>query len=139
MIIFGAMFQLVPVVLQVKLFSVKLAEAQFWIFLIGLTGMVISFFQFDTYLLAVFASFVSIAMLIFIFNMTASMTKVKEWNITGTYIAAALVYLFFTVVAGIMMAINLYHPYFKTNHLDIFKAACSSGFCRLGIHGDNGR
>jgi hypothetical protein len=121
MIIFGAMFQLVPVVLQVKLFSVKLAEAQFWIFLIGLTGMVISFFQFDTYLLAVFASLVSIAMLIFIFNITASMTKVKEWNITGTYIAAALVYLFFTVVAGIMMAINLYHPYFKTNHLEYLK------------------
>lgn len=121
MIIFGAMFQLVPVVLQVKLFSEKLAEAQFWIFLTGLTGMVISFFNFDTYLLAIFASMVSLAMLIFIFNIAASMIKVKEWNITGTYITASLVYLFFTVIAGIMMAINLYHPYFRTNHLEYLK------------------
>lgn len=121
MIIFGAMFQLVPVVLQVKLFSEKLAEIQFWIFLIGLVGMVISFFQFNTYLLAIFASLVSLAILIFIFNLTASIIRVKEWNITGAYIVAALVYLFFTVVAGIMMAINLYHPYFKTNHLEYLK------------------
>ncbi len=121
MIIFGAMFQLVPVVLQVKLFSEKLAEAQFWIFLFGLTGMVLFFFKFDTFFLAIFASLVSLAMLIFIFNITMSIIKVKEWNITGTYIAAALVYLFFTVVAGIMMAINLYHPYFKTNHLEYLK------------------
>ena len=121
MIIFGAMFQLVPVVLQVKLFSEKLAEAQFWIFLFGLIGMVLSFFKFDTYLLAIFASLVSLAILLFIFNITLSMIKVKEWNITGTYIAAALVYLFFTVVAGIMMAVNLYYPYFKTNHLEYLK------------------
>ena len=35
MIIFGAMFQLVPVVLETKLFSEKLAEIQFWIYLVG--------------------------------------------------------------------------------------------------------
>jgi len=121
MIIFGAMFQLVPVVLQVKLFSEKLAEAQFWIFLFGLTGMVLSFFKFDTFLLAIFASLVSLAMLLFIFNIIMSMIKVKEWNITGTYIATALFYLFLTVVAGIMMAMNLYDPYFKTNHLEYLK------------------
>ncbi len=121
MIIFGALFQLVPVVLQVKLYSEKLAEVQFWIYLSGLTGMVLSFFKFDTFYLTIFASLVSLAMLLFIFNITASMMKVKEWNITGTYIAAALFYLLLTVVAGIMMALNLYTPYFKTNHLEYLK------------------
>ncbi len=121
MIIFGAMFQLVPVVLQVKLFSERLGEIQFWVYLASVTGMVLSFFKFDTFLLAVFASLVSLAILIFIFNITASLIRVKEWNITGTYLAAALFYLFFTVAAGIMMAINLYSPYFKTNHLEYLK------------------
>lgn len=121
MIIFGAMFQLVPVVLQVKLFSEKLGEAQFWIYSAGVIGMIMSFFKFDTFLLAIFASLVSLAILIFIFNITASMIKVKEWNLTGTYIAAALFYLFLTVAAGIMMAVNLYSPYFKTNHLEYLK------------------
>lgn len=121
MIIVGAMFQLVPVVLQVKLFSEKLAEAQFWIFLFGLTGMVLSFFKFDTFLLTIFASLVSLAILLFIFNITVSMIKVKEWNITGIYIATSLFYLLLTVVAGIMMALNLNDPYFKTNHLEYLK------------------
>ena len=121
MIIFGATYQLVPVVLQVKLFSEKLAEVQFWIFLVGVTGMVLSFFKFETFLLVIFASMVSLAMLIFIFNITASMIKVKHWNITSTYIAAALFYLLLTVIAGIMMAMNLFDPYFKTNHLEYLK------------------
>ena len=137
MIIVGAMFQLVPVVLQVKLFSEKLAEAQFWIFLFGLTGMVLSFFKFDTFLLTIFASLVSLAILLFIFNITVSMIKVKEWNITGIYIAV-LFYLLFTVVAGIMMALNLNDPYFKTNHLEYLKLHARSSFCRLGFNGYNG-
>ena len=121
MIIFGAMFQLVPVVLQVKLFSEKLSEIQFWLFSIGVIGMVYSFFQFETDLLAIFASLVSLAILIFIFNIFASITKVKQWEITGTYIIAALIYLLFTIIAGFMLAFNLYDPYFKSNHLEYLK------------------
>jgi hypothetical protein len=128
MIVFGAMFQLVPVVLQVKLFSEKLAEVQFWIFLFGLIGMVISFFRFNTFLLTIFASLVSLAILLFIFNTTASMMKVKEWNITATYIAAALFYLLLTIAAGIMMAVNLYHPYFRINHLEYLKVHAHLAF-----------
>ena len=43
MIIFGALFQLVPVVLEVKLFSEKLAEIQFWFYLLGVIGLVYGF------------------------------------------------------------------------------------------------
>lgn len=121
MIIFGAMFQLVPVVMQVKLFSEKLAEIQFWLYSTGVIGMVYSFFQFETYSLAIFASLVSLAILIFIFNIFASITKVKQWEITGTYIVTALIYLFFTIIAGFMLAFNLYDPYFKINHLEYLK------------------
>ena len=121
MIIFGAMFQLVPVVLQVKLFSEKLVEIQFWIYITGVIGMVYSFFQFSTYLLATFALLVSTAILIFLFNIFASILKVKQWDITGTYIVAALIYLLFTIIAGFMLALNLYTPYFNINHLEYLK------------------
>ena len=47
MIIFGALFQLIPVVLEVNLFSEVLAEIQFWIFLIGVIGMVYCFWHFN--------------------------------------------------------------------------------------------
>ncbi len=122
MIIFGAMFQLVPVVLEVKLFSEKLGEIQFWIYLIGVIGLVTAFWSFDTGLhMAVSASLLVLAILIFIINISASMVKVKKWNITGVYLIAALFYLLSTAAAGIMMAINLGYPFIQGNHLQYLK------------------
>ncbi len=122
MIIFGAMFQLVPVVLEVKLFSEALGEIQFWIYLIGVIGLVTAFWNFDTGLhMAVSASLLVLSILIFIFNIGASMVKVKKWNLTGVYLIAALFYLFSTAAAGIMMTINLGYPFIQGDHLQYLK------------------
>lgn len=118
MIIFGALFQLIPVILQVKLFSEKLAEIQFWIFSLGVFMLVYSFWFFllgDPMTIA--ASLINLAVIIFIVNVIVTFTKVKEWNITATYLAAALFYLLVTAIFGLLLAINLGHPFFKVNHL----------------------
>lgn len=122
MIIFGAMFQLVPVVLEVRLFSETLGEIQFWIYLIGVLGLVTAFWSFDTGMhMTISAILLVTAMLIFIFNISASMVKVKKWNITGVYLIAALFYLLSTAAAGIMMAVNLGYPFIKGDHLQYLK------------------
>lgn len=118
MIIFGAMIQLVPVVLEVKLFSSKLAEIQFWIFVLGIAGLVYKFWHFNSFInFTIPAILLNLSMYIFIFNITITMMRVKQWNITGTYLASALFYLFITAVAGLLLAINLDTPYIKINHL----------------------
>ncbi len=118
MIIFGAMFQLVPVVLEVKLFSERLAEIQFWIFLIGIIGLVTGFWNFDTGMhLTASAIILNIAILIFSFNIIVTMTRVKKWNLTGLYLAAAIFYLITTAVAGLLLSINLGYPFIKISHL----------------------
>lgn len=118
MIIFGAMFQLVPVVLEVKLFSPKLAEIQFWIFVVGIIGLVYKFWHFNSIInFTVPAVLINLSMYIFLFNIIVTMKSVKTWNLTGTYLAAALFYLLVTGVAGLLLAINLDHPYIKINHL----------------------
>jgi hypothetical protein len=118
MIIFGALFQLIPVVLQVKLFSEILAKIQFWIFTFGVVTLVYSFWFFLIDLpLTIGASLINLAILIFLINVIVTLTRVKEWNITGTYLAAALFYLLITGIVGLMMAVNLWHPYFSKNHL----------------------
>ncbi|MFA3781492.1 cbb3-type cytochrome c oxidase subunit I [Melioribacteraceae bacterium 4301-Me] len=118
MIIFGAMFQLVPVILEVKLFSSKLAEIQFWIFAAGIIGLVYKFWHFNSALsFTAPAILINLAMYIFIFNIIATMKSVRTWNLTGTYLAAALFYLFVTAVAGLLLAANLDHPYIRINHL----------------------
>lgn len=118
MIIFGAMFQLVPVVLEVKLFSTILAEIQFWIYTFGVIGLVYKFWYFGSELsFTLPAILLNIAMFILAFNIIASMIKVKNWNITGTFLAAAIFWLIVTAIAGILLAVNLDHPYIKINHL----------------------
>lgn len=118
MVIFGALFQLIPVVLEVKLFSEILAEIQFWIYLVGVIGLVYGFWVFDTgtYFL-VSAVLLNIAMFTFAFNIIMTFTKVKKWNITGLYLIAAIFHLVVTAIAGLLLAINLGHPFNKLNHL----------------------
>ncbi|HSD64037.1 MAG TPA: hypothetical protein VLB50_09570, partial [Ignavibacteriaceae bacterium] len=118
MIIFGALFQLIPVVLQVKLFSELLAKIQFWIFTFGVFTLVYSFWFFLIDLpLTIGASLINLAILLFLINIIVTLTQVKEWNITGTYLSAALFYLLITAIVGLMMALNLWHPYFSKSHL----------------------
>jgi len=118
MIIFGAMFQLVPVVLETKLFSEKLAELQFWIYLPGVIGLVYCFWYFETGLyMNLSAILLNLAMFIFAFNIIMTFTKVKKWNITGLYLAAAIFYLIVTAIAGLLLTINLGSPYIKIDHL----------------------
>jgi hypothetical protein len=129
MIIFGAMFQLVPVVLEVKLFSRFLAEIQFWIYTIGVIGLVYKFWYFGSELsFTLPAIFLNAAMFIFAFNIIALMIKVKNWNITGTFLAAAIFWLLVTAVAGILLAVNLDHPYIKINHLQYLKLHANVAF-----------
>jgi len=118
MIIFGAMFQLVPVVLETKLFSEKLAEVQFWIYLPGVIGLPYCFWIFDTGInMTLSAILLNLAMFIFSFNIILTMKSVKNWNVTGWYLAAAIFYLIVTAIAGLLLAINLWTPYIKLSHL----------------------
>jgi len=129
MTIFGAMFQLVPVVLEVKLFSALLAELQFWIYLLGITGLVFKFWYFSSSLsFTLPAIFLNLAIFIFAFNIIASMTKVKIWNITGIYLASAIFWLVITAIAGLLLAINLDHPYIKIDHLQYLKLHANVAF-----------
>jgi hypothetical protein len=118
MTIFGALFQLIPVVLQVKLFSESLAEIQFWIYSFGVLTLTYSFWFFMIDLpLTLGASLINLAVIIFLINIIVTLTRVKEWNITATFLSAALFYLLITAAAGLLLAINLGYPYIEGNHL----------------------
>jgi hypothetical protein len=129
MIIFGALFQLIPVVLEVKLFSEKLAEAQFWIYSIGTTGLTISFWNgnFSTHL-SVYASILMLAILLFTINLVVTLFKVKKMNLTAAYLAAAIFYFFITGAAGLLLSINLGFPFINTSHLILLKAHAHVAF-----------
>lgn len=129
MIIFGAMFQLVPVVLEVKLFSTLLAEIQFWIFSAGVVLLVYKFWNFSSELsFTLPAILLNAAMLIFSINIVASMIKVKRWNITGTYLASSIFWLLITAVGALLLSINLDAPFIKISHLQYLKLHVITAF-----------
>lgn len=129
MIIFGAMYQLVPVVLEVKLFSATLGEIQFWLYVLGILGLVYGFWGFNVGIhFTASASLVTLAILIFIVNLFFTMTNVTKWNLAGLYLLTALVYLKITALAGLLLAINLGFPFISRIHLDYLKIHAHLGF-----------
>lgn len=129
MIIFGAMYQLVPVVLEVKLFSAKLGEIQFWLYVVGILGFVYGFWNFNVGVhFTASASLVTLAIFIFIVNIFFTMANVTKWNLTGLYLLTALVYLKITALAGLLLSVNLGFPFISRIHLDYLKIHAHLGF-----------
>lgn len=129
MIIFGAMFQLVRVVLDVKLYSEKLGNVQFWIYCIGIVGMVYGFYTFSVgYHFIASAVMVTVAMFLFIYNIFRTMMNVTKWNITGLFLITALVYLAITAISGLILGYNLGFPFISRIHFDYLKIHAHIGF-----------
>ncbi|MBI2874350.1 MAG: hypothetical protein HYY09_04635, partial [Firmicutes bacterium] len=107
MMIMGAMYQLVPVVLQESIFSETLGHWGFWSYAAGVSALIAGFAAGALPFLILGGSLAAVSIYIFIYNLARTLARVAEWNITGVYLSAALAYLFITVAAGMLLALNL--------------------------------
>ena len=122
MAIFGALFQLVPVVLEVPLWSARLGLWQFWIFTIGTICLVTGFWTFSVGMhLDLAPLLLIVAGYMFVFNMLRTIQRVKQGNLTAYFLVAGLFYFFLTITLGALLAVNLGHPFLTRNHLDFLK------------------
>jgi len=105
MIIFGAMAQLVPVVLEVGHFAVELYYVIYPLLFIGTLLMAYGF----TYLpplLPYGGVVVLISLLIFVFETFMTIMRVKKFNLVMTSVALANSFLFLGLIFGIIMALG---------------------------------
>ncbi len=100
MVMIGALHQLTPVILEVRIFSYSLARLQFWVYLIGVAGLIGSFRFGDFKLAAVFVGILTIAVLLFAINIGISLFRVKRWKINGFFIASGIFYLVLSAIAA---------------------------------------
>ncbi|MEO6941358.1 MAG: hypothetical protein ABI444_14685 [Candidatus Kapaibacterium sp.] len=122
MVIFGAMFQLVPVVLEVPLWSARLGQWQFWIYLTGVIGLTSGMWMFQVGLyLDISAALVAIGGYLFLWNMLRTMLTVEKWDLTGYFLLAGLLYFFITITLGLTLAVNFGHPFISRSHIDFLK------------------
>ncbi|MBL0707434.1 MAG: hypothetical protein JJW00_00075 [Sulfurimonas sp.] len=115
MIIFGAMAQLVPVVLEVGHSAVELFYAIWPLLGIGVILMVLGFLEYPA-LLPYGGTVVLISMMIFVMEIFATLRKVKKLNIVMSSILISNTFLFFGIIFGLIMALG----YSGTIDVDIY-------------------
>ena len=89
-VVMGAMYQLVPVALETKLYSERLAKWQFVIHLIGVIGMVAMFNVWNMKQVGHFGSALALGVGLFVYNMARMLWRVPKWNVVATAITAEI-------------------------------------------------
>ena len=103
-IVMGAMYQLVPVALETKLHSEKLARWQFVFHFIGVVGMVWTFWIWDMTQVGHFGSIMALGIGLFVYNIARTLKKIPRWNVIAAAIACALFWISWTAAMGLYVA-----------------------------------
>lgn len=121
-VMFGALFQLLPVIFIQKIHSEKLAKYTFAFLLAGMLGLVLSFAnQINGWGLTISGVLVNIAVILFMLNIWQTIGRSTENNTAKIYIRTSAVWLVITTLAGLSIAVNFWFPYFSFNHLEFLK------------------
>lgn len=128
MIIFGALYQLLPVIMEVKLHSESFAIASFIMLGLGTILLAFAFWQFSFgAIMFVAATFVVVAVGLFVANVLFTAHSSTKKVIERTFIVTSAIWLLFTVLAGLTLAINQVHPFFKTSQIELLKLHAHAG------------
>ena len=127
MIIFGAMAQLVPVVLEVGHFGVELFYSIWPLLLIGTLLMVLGFL-FSPALLPYGGVVVLTAMMIFVMEIFMTISKVPKLTLVMSSILISNTFLFFGIIFGLLMALG----YAGTIEVDISTLLTSHIYLVIG-------
>ena len=107
MIILGASHQLVPVLIEGRLYSIKLGYASFILAGIGIPLLVYGFYNFAMGWPAQWGGIlINAAIIAYLVNLTISMLKSKKENVHAVFVFTAVLWLLLTTLVGLMLAFN---------------------------------
>lgn len=128
MVIFGAAYELLPVLCENNLYSNRLAGCSYVLLLIGLALLIPAFWSFSagTGMIAG-GSFVLAATLCYVLNVLFTSTVDDTHGLHQKFLVTSALWLLVTVTLGLCLAINLRYPFMTRNHLDIMKLHAHAG------------
>ncbi|HEX5400284.1 MAG TPA: hypothetical protein VFY06_14655 [Verrucomicrobiae bacterium] len=128
-VVLGAMYQLVPVALETKLHSERLAKIQFAFHVIGFIGMVSMFRTWNMKGVGYFGAVLTVGVGLFIYNIARTLLHVPKWNVIATAVASALAWFLLTVTAGLLLAAEQrgYEPMLQFNPIAAMHAHAHLG------------
>ena len=103
-VVMGSMYQLVPVALETRLYSERLAAVQFLCHVVGFIGMVLMFSTWNMKQVGHFGSLLTFGVGLFVYNLGRTLKRVPKWNVTASAVLAALIWISLTVLAGLSIA-----------------------------------
>jgi hypothetical protein len=107
MIILGASHQLVPVLIEAKLFSNFLAYLSFVLAGLGIPLLVYSFFQFQlNWVAETGAILINAAIICYLINLAVSISQSKKENVHAVFVFTASVWLLITTLIGLLLLCN---------------------------------
>ncbi len=133
MIIFGSLYQLIPVVMEVKLFSEVLARITFYLFGTGVIILASSFWEatFDNsqnwLWFEVSGTLILVAVILFAINTLKSAAKSERMDMGNIFIITAIIYLLLTVSIAIILIINFARPFIPVSTIDLLKMHVNLG------------
>lgn len=122
MIAMGAVYQLINVILQSNIYSEKLGFVHYGFFTVGATGLIFGFKTMNIVVIAGFATLAFIGIVLFAWNMGATLIRANKWNPITLSTAYAIAYLVLTGVTGMLMGINFYFQQWGELHERLFGA-----------------
>lgn len=110
MMIFGASHQLVPVLIERKIFSESLGYISFCLAATGIPLLVYAFYFFQFGWQAQWgAILINAAILFYLVNITVSMMKSEKENVHAVFVFTGTLWLFLTTMIGLFLVYNFTH------------------------------
>lgn len=117
MIAMGAVYQLVPVVLQnSRLFSETLGYVQYAVFAVGFAGLVIGFRLANVMLVGGFAAVAFLGVLLFAANIGGTLLRARLWTNVTISCALAVLHLVLAGAVGMLMGLNFAFEWWGAFH-----------------------
>lgn len=128
MVIFGAVYQLLPVILETPLYSETLARINFLFFTSGVICLAWSFWNFQVGIhIQIAAILLLLTFSFFVVNVAFTAIKAPKWTITTGFIVTSSVWLLLTGLLGTLMAFNFGYPLFYKSHFLFLKIHAHMG------------
>jgi hypothetical protein len=127
-IVMGAVYQLVPVALETRLHSERMAKWQFAFHLAGFAGMVWMFWRWDMKQVGHFGSALAVGAGLFIYNIARTLARAPRWTVISAAIASALFWLGLAMLVGLSVAAGKCSYDFET-------PLAQTGVMRTMLHG----
>ncbi|WP_353134714.1 hypothetical protein [Pseudopedobacter sp.] len=122
MIIFGAAYQLVPVIFERSLSHPKLAFLSYLFLTSGTCLLIHCFWNFNIgWMMIMAGSFITLSSYLYFYIVWMTTKDSVHSFELNLYFMLSAFWFCFTTTVGLLLAINLAYPYIEKNHLDILK------------------